>query len=264
VSAIPDSTPIAVRYDAVLVPAMFVPLAGVMADAVEAAAGDRVLDAACGSGALTRVLAERAGAEHVVGVDISDAMLEVARGNVAGARFVQAPADQLPFADGDFTVVTCQQGLQFMPDPAAVAAEFRRLLAPGGRTAIACWCDLPNNAGFRSLVEAAERHMAPEVAELLRTPFRMSDPARLRELLGDAGFDEVVVEIERVEARFPLPPARYGDAVMVAGPAAPAYLAEPQERRDAFVRDVAERVQRYADGDGVVFEMPSLIAIGRV
>src|SRR5262249_60858257 len=100
-----------------MVPAAFAPLAERVAELVEAGPGERALDVACGTGALSRALADRIGRSgRVVGIDWAPRMLAVARevpaGDGAAIEFVEGSADQLPFGDGEFTIVTCQQGLQ--------------------------------------------------------------------------------------------------------------------------------------------------------
>jgi SAM-dependent methyltransferase len=260
-----EYTPVAESYDRVLVPGIFAPLAAVVADAVEAAAGDRALDVACGTGALTRVLAERvAPGGEVLGCDPSEGMIAVARSRGDGIEYVVAEAGALPFADGRFSVVTCQQGLQFTGDPVASLRELARVAAPGGRLAVACWCDLEHDVGFLALAQAADEHLGPDAGRAVRGPFRIADPAELRGHLESAGIDDVVVEIERVAARVPVGPDRFGEAVMTAGPAGASYAAAPEPARAAFAEEVARLLQPHADGDAVVFEMPSLIAVARV
>lgn len=260
-----DCGSFAEQYDRLLVPAMFAPLAEAVAGAVEAGPGDRVLDVACGTGALTRLLGQRVlpGGE-AVGLDLADGMLDVARARGGGPTYVKGSAEALPFEDGRFTIATCQQGLQFTDDPSAVLREFARVLAPGGRIGVACWSELDQDAGFLALAEAADEHLGPEAGRMVRAPFRLSDPAELRDRFESAGIGDVVIEIERVAARVPVSPAGFADAVMAAGPAGAAYAAAPAASREAFAADVARRLQPHESGDAVSFEMPSLIAVARV
>jgi SAM-dependent methyltransferase len=94
----------------------------------------RVLDAGCGTGAYTEWLVDQ-GAE-VVGVDVSDAMLDHARDAVDddAATFHQADlADPLDVADDDaFDGIVCALALSYVRDWESVFAEFHRILRPGG------------------------------------------------------------------------------------------------------------------------------------
>jgi len=85
-------------------------------------AGARVLDLACGDGALL----ERLGA-HAIGVDVSLDELALARGRVAQAR-----AQELPVASSSLDVVTCHLAFMLFDEPERVVAEVARVLAPGG------------------------------------------------------------------------------------------------------------------------------------
>jgi demethylmenaquinone methyltransferase / 2-methoxy-6-polyprenyl-1,4-benzoquinol methylase len=95
--------------------------------------GDRVLDAACGTGDLA--LADlRAGAGRVTGLDFSEKMLERAR-RKAPLDWVQGDVLALPFADATFDAVTFSYLLRYVDDPAATIAEMARCLRPGGTMA---------------------------------------------------------------------------------------------------------------------------------
>lgn len=254
------------NYEQYLGPAMFEPLALATAEAVEAGPGDRALDVACGTGILTRVLSGRVGAGgRVIGLDLGEGMLATARSHSspgAPIEYLQGSAQDLPFADGEFTVVTCQQGLQFFPDRAAALAEFRRVLTPAGRLGIACWGATAEQAGFKLIGEALDRHYGSDVGDLIRSPFQLGDPAALRLLLEEAGFGDVVVEIERVEAGFP-DADHFAPRVISAGPVADAFAAGDSEQQQAVTADVARALAPYRDGDRVAFEMPSLVAVAR-
>ena len=104
---------------------------------------DRILDVACGAGALVVEIAPHV--ERAVGVDLSDGMLELARSRLHAAggttrlgnvEFVQAPSDALPFEDASFTALVCTTALHHFPQPQASIDEMARVLAPGGRLVI--------------------------------------------------------------------------------------------------------------------------------
>jgi demethylmenaquinone methyltransferase / 2-methoxy-6-polyprenyl-1,4-benzoquinol methylase len=98
-------------------------------------AGDRVLDACCGTGDLA--LADlRAGAAEVVGLDFSEAMLERARRKSAAVRWIEGDLLALPFADGEFDAATVGFGVRNVDDLEAALRELRRVLRPGGRLAV--------------------------------------------------------------------------------------------------------------------------------
>jgi ubiquinone/menaquinone biosynthesis C-methylase UbiE len=100
-------------------------------DALAPLDGKRVLEVACGTGRFTVMLAER-GAD-IVGVDISEAMLEQGRtkAHAAGVDdaldFMQADASRLPFPDNHFDSVFAMRFFHLAPDPAAFMAELRRV-----------------------------------------------------------------------------------------------------------------------------------------
>lgn len=96
-----------------------------------------VLDVACGPGAVTRRLARRTTA-HIVGVDLSEAMLREGMANVVEASLtdrvslVLARGEQLPFADATFDALTFTYLLRYVSDPAATVRELARVVKPGG------------------------------------------------------------------------------------------------------------------------------------
>jgi ubiquinone/menaquinone biosynthesis C-methylase UbiE len=106
--------------------------------AAEVAGARRVLDLGCADGWLLEVLAA-AGAEETAGIDLSEAELAIARRRPALARadLRQGRAQELPFPDDSFDAVTSHMALMLMHDVEQVAAEAARVLAPGGRLAVA-------------------------------------------------------------------------------------------------------------------------------
>ena len=96
---------------------------------------DRLLDVGCGGGVFLRRALQTGCA--AVGLDHSPEMVELAR-EISGVQVVEAKAEELPFADGEFTAVSCVIAFFFFADPVRVLREFRRVLDPErGRVAIA-------------------------------------------------------------------------------------------------------------------------------
>lgn len=166
------------------------PLAEQVFDHVELRAGDHVMDAACGTGIVTRVAAQRFG--HVgkfVGIDRNNEMLDVARQHTPPHILVewqQGDISALPFPDNSFDVVLCQNGMQFVPDKLAVLREMHRVLVAGGRLAFTVWSEISPYAAAVS--EALARHISEEAAASQLSMFQLRDPTTLQELVEGAGF----------------------------------------------------------------------------
>ncbi len=97
--------------------------------------GDRVLDAACGTGDFA-VAGLRAGAGHVTGLDFSERMLERARRKEPRVEWVLGDLLALPFPDGSFEAATVGFGVRNVADLELGLRELRRVIVPGGRLAI--------------------------------------------------------------------------------------------------------------------------------
>lgn len=119
------------RYSARLAPA-FADFAGIDGPM-------RVLDVGCGPGALTTVLAARAGLEGLSAVDPAEGFVEVCRTRVPGADVQVGAAESLPFADGSFDAALSQLVVSFMRDAAAGVGEMRRVVRTGGLVAFSMW-----------------------------------------------------------------------------------------------------------------------------
>jgi ubiquinone/menaquinone biosynthesis C-methylase UbiE len=128
----------------------------------------RVLDVGCGVGHWGRcVAALLPPGSRVVGVDREPTWVESAtqkareRGLESVLSYVQSSAEQLPFADGSFDMVTCQTVLIHVADPARVLAEMKRVLAPGGLLLLSEPNNMPNHV-------ARFAHPAMDLARVMR------------------------------------------------------------------------------------------------
>jgi SAM-dependent methyltransferase len=174
---------------------------------------ERFLDVGTGSGGVAARAAAR-GCE-VVGVDVADEAVEIARVNVPGARFEVADAQALPFEDGAFDVVASAFGVNFAADHAAAASELGRVCANGGRLAIAV---MPRDSRAAALWTLVREHGASG-----------DHPGGWRAELLEPWFDVEVHERESPQSERFTPQERW----------------EFAREQLGFVREVAERL----DGD---------------
>jgi ubiquinone/menaquinone biosynthesis C-methylase UbiE len=237
-------------------------------DRTEIPAGARVLDVACGSGVVARSITRRMGPTgRVVGLDANRAMLDAARHAAAreglAIEWREARAEELPFEDGTFDLVMCQQGLQFFPDRARALAEMYRVLVPGGRVVVVTWRELDQNPFFATFDRAVRRRIA---SPALETPFSLGDPAALAVLLQEAGFGNVSVEPVTIEANYTQPDRFVELQVAASAAAIPDLQTLDVAERDALIaairEDLAQPVQEATFGDTLRFPMQGIVARG--
>lgn len=99
----------------------------------------RCLDAGCGPGQFTILVAERLPSIEIWGIDLAPTMIELARGHAAESpaaarvHFEVADVAKLPFPDAHFDAVLSSGSIKHWPDPVAGLRELHRVLMPGGR-----------------------------------------------------------------------------------------------------------------------------------
>ncbi|WP_330460723.1 class I SAM-dependent methyltransferase [Streptomyces sp. NBC_00820] len=128
----------------------------------------RLLDAACGTGIVTRRLAAARPGLRVTGTDLAPAMVRMAAARLPGA-ILRADSRRLPFADASFDAVTTVWLLHLLSDPAdlhAVIAECARLLRPGGVYVTTVDKARSHDVGsdIDTVLATRPRHAAPDAA----------------------------------------------------------------------------------------------------
>lgn len=255
-------------YESYLVAGVHGRWAPLFLDYAEPRLGERMLDLACGTGAVARRAAPLVGREGgIIALDINAEMLAVAQrlAPPRGARieWVKGEASALP--EGPFDLITCQQGLQFFPDRPAALRETRRVLAPHGRLALNVFRALEEQSLYAALFQAIAEHLAVPVGALA-VPYSLGDPAALRDLLNQAGYDTVEITAETCMVRFPSPERFVALTVGAAASVLP-QLATDGEARSALLAAVASRIRgsvdRYVMNGAVAFPMTSNIIVAR-
>lgn len=164
--------------------------------------GQRVLDIGCGCGQTSLQAAALVGASgSVTGVDVSVPMLahaqERARQAAAGAAgradFLVADAQTDALGEGVFDRAISRFGVMFFADPVMAFKNIRSALQADGRLAFVCWRGMAENPWLAEPMQAAARHVAlpPPPPADAPGPLAFADPARVRRILGDAGFDAI-------------------------------------------------------------------------
>jgi SAM-dependent methyltransferase len=172
-----------------------------MLEAVALKPGERVLELAGGPGTLSLLAARAVGHEgQVICTDFAEQMVDVARRRLTAegatqveCRVMDAEAIDLP--DGAVDAVLCRMGYMLMADPGAALRETARVLAPGGRVALAVWSEAAFNPWAALPMRAIMAQLqAPPPEPGAPGLWALADESRLRGLLEDAGLESIRIE----------------------------------------------------------------------
>jgi len=224
-------------------------------DAANARPGERVLEIGCGTGGTTAELARAVGAGgHVLGVDISETLIEAARAQgLANARFEVGDATIFRFEAQSFDLVFSRFGVMFFGDPVAAFTNMRHALKPGGRLVFICWRTPAENPWAGVPMRAAQPFLPPMERPGPEEPgqYSFGDRARVERILTQAGFTGLSIEpVDQMlnQGRdIPAVMKNIGDF----GPLARAFKNVEPEQIAKAKDAIAEALKPYATPDGV-------------
>ena len=192
-------------YEKYMVPMIFEPYAQDMAARLAQLAPKRVLEIAAGTGAVTRAMVARLGADvEIVATDLNQPMLDqaIARGTSRPVEFRAADAMHLPFDDASFDAVVCQFGVMFFPDKPAALQEARRVLRPGGAFVFNAWDRIECNEFPLAVTDAlAEVFPADPPRFMARVPHGYHDAAVIARDVTLGGFASHALDTVPARAR---------------------------------------------------------------
>jgi len=151
--------------------------------------GATVLDAGAGTGERTLALLHFSQPAHIVALDASEKMLDIARSKIDDPRVEFRVGDlaRLPFPDNTFDVVSCTWAIEIMDDPAAAVEEFIRVIKPDGFV-IYAFCSLPTGASGKILKyvldKAAQGSPLNQLLDDNERPFHECERSSLKKFAG--------------------------------------------------------------------------------
>jgi SAM-dependent methyltransferase len=214
--------------------------------------GAELLDVATGTGNFA-LLAVEAGADHVVGVDLTPELLSVAReaadrAGLDAVEFETGDAESLDFEEDRFDVVTSTFGVIFAPRPAVAAGELARVLTPGGRLGLTTWPAGSTSAGMAAAVARLVPSEEPRLA-----PQSWATEDGLHELFAHRGV-ELSIQHHRLHWPFPDPAegARFAFDHVAGMRAARRELGPDREAE--LLTDLTTLFSERADAEGIPFD----------
>jgi ubiquinone/menaquinone biosynthesis C-methylase UbiE len=218
-------------------------------EAVAARHGVRLLDVATGPGYAAARAADRGAS--VVGVDISDEMVALASRLHPELDLRVASAEALPFPDDSFDAVVGNFAMLHLARPELAAAEFSRVLAPGGRLALTVW-DHPERARlFGIFLDAVAEAGADTPEEIPVGPpfFRFSDEQEFARLLDEQRLERI--KVETINFSHPVSsPDKLWSGVLAGTVRTSALIQRQPDETQQQIRTAFDRmVQQHRNGD---------------
>src|SRR5205823_6905995 len=139
---------VAENYEKYMGPIFFEPYAKDMTDRLGTGNITSILEIACGTGQVTRLLRTKFPDAKITATDLNPGMLETAKKIINEKDKIEwliADAQELPFDENTFDAVICQFGLMFLPDKQKGINEARRVLKPEGKFIFNTWDSMQNN-----------------------------------------------------------------------------------------------------------------------
>lgn len=255
-------------YERLLVPSKFLPWAKDLAELGSPQSGNKVLDVACGSGTVTRLIPPYVGESgSVTGLDFDAGRLEIAAlvriESGCAIDWREGDAGALPFDDAVFDLVFCQQGLQFFPDKLKALKEMHRVLVSGGKLILGVWRSVEHQPGGRAMADALERHVSPEAGAIRRGPFAFGNAGVIESLVIEAGFHDVVVNPTVKIVHFPSAESFTKGYISAREHLNTMVAAASNEVRDAVVSDVNAALRHFESENGLELPTAANIVTGR-
>ncbi len=226
---------------------------------------DRLLDVACGPGALVAQLSPLAGPfGHSVGLDRSAQMLAsglrlAQRHSLGNVRFVQGDLYRLPLRSGSFDAATCSFGFGNTADAGLALAELRRVLVSGGRVGVLVAGAAERSPGWGLLLAALARH---GLASGREEGFEAVAAGVAQAWLSEAGFARTGTAVLTRELRRIDFDDLWADVLAGRMPGTRLYRAQPAQTQASIRAELHEWVEQFRDGTRLLLPVEAIMAWG--
>ena len=233
-------------------------------------AGQRVLDLGCGTGYPSILAAQVVGSKGtVVGLDLSEAMLAVARRKaeelgLSNMKFQAEDITNLQFDSTSFDAVISRFCLMFLPEIPLVVKEIARVLRPGGYAVAAVWSTPDKNPFIRIPMEAIKRYIdVPQPSPGQPGIFRLSKPGDLIGMMKEAGLLGLTDEEITGESLFGSAEEYLVNIKELAAPLQALFTKLTSEQKYEVDEAIKNAVKQYQQGDKIVLPMAFRIVSSR-
>jgi SAM-dependent methyltransferase len=239
------------------------PAVGAVLDAADVRPGERVLDVACGTGAIAIPAAIRVGsAGRVLATDLAPRMAEAVAERAADAGLdnvdVEVVGAEAVDLDGSVDVAVCSLGLMYVPDAGQAITAMVRAVRPGGRVVASVWGER-RNCGWADIFPIVDARVSSDVCPMF---FALGAPGALSRAMSAAGLVDVDERRLAVELVYPSGDDAAG-AAFDGGPVALAASRFDDATARSARAEYLESLAPYADGDGYRVPGEFVIASGR-
>ena len=228
--------------------------------------GESILDLGTGPGepAMT-IAAELSASGHVLGVDISENMVAIAR-HVAQARqlanveFQTMDCADLKLPNGAFDGAVSNFGFQIFTDPEKAAREVHRVLKPTGRLAVSVWSTGDRVPFLHAIIAPMLEHAEPDETGYIPTPYETGAPGEMVAFLEAAGFHDAQEERKQYTMNF-ADERDYLDTLLTATPIGHSLSEEPQRVQDEVLKKTKANLVQWKTPRGLALPAEVVVVV---